>query len=381
MPSERTRREDFSTGPDSFSEDFSSTATAVEGGSVTVIHGIYAHTLPLAGLTVRQARGELEERMNIDPEAMATVDGHEVDEDTVLQENQCLNFVKHSGEKGVADSLTIENGQVIATSEEGRRLAAPETDLLDMLRREILPPTNGVALPDGIKFIIWRNPFLLVVHQSPPHVRRLLWIADDSPCEFGPGTAYRWVRLSLPYAFTFAMFFCHGKSLHLTQRNELYFGNQPLGSLDDRLGYPALLNISCIERPGRMMAWICTQHLAPQPDKDWTCQLEALLSHTWNGGFNRSSERHEGASWYSQSKGIHPDLHPVERWEEASEDDAFALKVPWKPVGLTVGELIDHKFEEQQSESAVEGCEAARPPASLVARFLTYAQSKPSRRA
>jgi hypothetical protein len=69
-------------------------------GRVDVIHGIYAHSLPLAGMTVLQARTDLEERMNIDPEAVAVIDGEEADDDTVLLEGQVLNFVAAAGEKG-----------------------------------------------------------------------------------------------------------------------------------------------------------------------------------------------------------------------------------------------------------------------------------------
>ena len=76
------------------------TATATRSGRVQVIHGVYAHSLPLAGMTVRQARTELEERMNIDPEAVAVVDGTEATEDTVLREGQVLNFLTPAGEKG-----------------------------------------------------------------------------------------------------------------------------------------------------------------------------------------------------------------------------------------------------------------------------------------
>jgi hypothetical protein len=99
MRTERTRPETFATGPEPFSDDFS-TGTATATGRVDVIHGVYAHSLPLAGMTVRQARLELEERMNIDPDALAVVDGIESNEDTVLQEGQVLNFVKPAGEKG-----------------------------------------------------------------------------------------------------------------------------------------------------------------------------------------------------------------------------------------------------------------------------------------
>jgi hypothetical protein len=99
MSSERERLGNFSLGPDSFSDGFASTATESEG-HVEVIHGVYAHSLPLSGVSVATARAELQHRMNIDPDAVAVVDGVEVDEDAVLQERQVLNFVKRAGEKG-----------------------------------------------------------------------------------------------------------------------------------------------------------------------------------------------------------------------------------------------------------------------------------------
>src|SRR5262249_43084789 len=98
MQTETLRREALATGPTPFGDEF---ATEERTGRVDVIHGVYAHSLPLAGMTVRQARLELEERMNIDPDALAVVDGIETDEDTVLQEGQVLNFVKLAGEKGL----------------------------------------------------------------------------------------------------------------------------------------------------------------------------------------------------------------------------------------------------------------------------------------
>jgi hypothetical protein len=97
MLRQRVRPHDFSGAAPS--DEFASTAT-VPGGNVDVIHGVYAHSLPLAGMTVRQARAEVEQRMNIDPDAMAVVDGREVGEDTILAQGQVLNFVKHAGEKG-----------------------------------------------------------------------------------------------------------------------------------------------------------------------------------------------------------------------------------------------------------------------------------------
>jgi len=99
MPQETLQRERIGAGPSPFTDEFAPVATP-RTGRVDVIHGVYAHSLPLAGRTIREARGELEDRMNIAPEAVAVVDGTEVGEEEVLHENQVLNFVSPSGEKG-----------------------------------------------------------------------------------------------------------------------------------------------------------------------------------------------------------------------------------------------------------------------------------------
>ena len=100
MSKERERSREVSTGPDPFSDDFESFDAA--GTSVEVIHGVHSHALPLVGMTVRQAREELSERMHIDPDALAVVDGEEVSQeaDFVLAGRQILHFVKHAGERG-----------------------------------------------------------------------------------------------------------------------------------------------------------------------------------------------------------------------------------------------------------------------------------------
>src|SRR5437660_11991347 len=102
------------------------------------------------------------------------------------------------------DLLTIHKGQAVLRTEEGRELKRPEALLMDMLRDEFVPPLRAQALPDGVKFCDWRPPFLVVVHQTPPHVRQLRWIAPSSPVEYGEGVVYRKARLSLPYAVTVA---------------------------------------------------------------------------------------------------------------------------------------------------------------------------------
>jgi hypothetical protein len=100
MRTETLLPERVATGPAPYSDDFGSTATLPRTGRVDVIHGVYAHSLPLAGRTIAEARKELEDRMNIAPEAVAVVDGTEVDEEEILRENQVLNFMSPAGEKG-----------------------------------------------------------------------------------------------------------------------------------------------------------------------------------------------------------------------------------------------------------------------------------------
>jgi hypothetical protein len=279
----------------------------------------------------------------------------------------------------MSDTLTIHNGKVVLKTEEGNSIERPETDLYDMFRREIRPPIDGCALPDGIKFYEWRDPFFLVVHQHPPFCRLLRWITDDSPADYGPGTKYRQVRLSMPYTITFALYFHRGGKLFLTGYNELYFRNQPLTSKRDTLCFPALLNVSAIKMPERTRSWICTQHLQNTPEMDWTTQLGNLISHTWDGAFNRSSERHEGASFYGVSQGAHPDLHPVERWQEASrQNDAFGLTVSWKPAKHTVGELMECMLDEiaKQNYYVPEALVAKPKLNGVVQRFMNFAQQK-----
>ena len=98
MSSERERTADLSTGPDPSSDPFETSSASQ--GRVEVIHGVYSHSMPLVGMSVDQVRGDLSDRMHIDPQAVAVVDGEPVTEDCVLAEGQVLTFVKPAGEKG-----------------------------------------------------------------------------------------------------------------------------------------------------------------------------------------------------------------------------------------------------------------------------------------
>ena len=78
--------------------------TVVERG-VRVQHGIHGGQFPVAGLRVRDARQTLARLLNIDPQAVAVINGRVVAEDEVIgDEVTLLSFVKPSAVKGAGQS-------------------------------------------------------------------------------------------------------------------------------------------------------------------------------------------------------------------------------------------------------------------------------------
>jgi hypothetical protein len=278
------------------------------------------------------------------------------------------------------DKVVLETGKVKVVTAEGSETAYPEQKMIDMLRGDFEPPLGDLALPDGVKFVKWDAPFLCVVHQLPAQVRLLRWIRDDSPVPYGPGALFQDRRLSMPYSITFVIYCWVSERLSLTSYNELYFRNEPLQICTDRLCYPALLNVSCIDAPRRKRAWLCTQNLLADPSSSWASQLGALLDHTWNGAFTLSSEQHEGASWYGESHQVHEDLYPVERWERATaRQEAFALHVPWLPAPLNVAEtmaamLAECRVGHRHHHYLLHRRRQTPKSANLVTRFVNYVQ-------
>ena len=68
--------------------------------TVTVSNGPYGEDYPVAGMTVAQIRARLRDRLDIDPQSHAIVDGHDVNEDTIVEHGQALMFSHRASEKG-----------------------------------------------------------------------------------------------------------------------------------------------------------------------------------------------------------------------------------------------------------------------------------------
>lgn len=264
------------------------------------------------------------------------------------------------------DEVYLHGDTVYAVTPEGQTASLKIAELFDRLAAPRMS-TCGMVLPDGVKAVFSEGHATVWVYECPPRVQTLRWIADDSPVPFGPGTTYRHVRLSLPYVIVLAVFTTAetGKLTLSRWANECFFRNAPLTSVDDPLSYPALLNCSKFTPPeGRPLSWICTQHLDRsfdrEPDQNRRLRrgLTALLQTLFHAGFNYSSESHEGASWYTESRGVDPRIATVDRWQTATaQSPLFVLDVPWLPTGLSVGQVVGRIFQNLR---------AARPAVTTV---------------
>jgi hypothetical protein len=69
-------------------------------GLVKISYGVHHLEVAIAGKSVAEVRQALKEPLNIDPRAMALVNGLEARPDYLLKEADQLEFVRLAGEKG-----------------------------------------------------------------------------------------------------------------------------------------------------------------------------------------------------------------------------------------------------------------------------------------
>ncbi len=67
---------------------------------VAVTSGLYRESLPVGNSSVGEIRRRMRDRLDIDPNAQAVLDGHEVGDDVVVRPGQALMFTRRAGEKG-----------------------------------------------------------------------------------------------------------------------------------------------------------------------------------------------------------------------------------------------------------------------------------------
>lgn len=242
-----------------------------------------------------------------------------------------------------AESITILGRNIRITGGDGGEQQGEAARFFDAVHRASVCGLDDFPLPHNVAWKIDAGPLTLCILELEPALRRLEIVAADSPLPFGPGATYVPRRLATPYVILKVPFL---KGM-IIPRCELFYRNEPLRRIDDPLFWSNLLNVSPNSYSCR--AWICTQYLSHEsPQTGIVSGLDALLKHLWGAGNNRSSESHEGASCFSKAvaEKVDPRVTDFDRWEKESiTDPRFVLNVKWRPVGLTVRQLIEAELQ------------------------------------
>jgi hypothetical protein len=177
---------------------------------------------------------------------------------------------------------------------------------------------------------IWeeRGNAVAAAFELPPHARTVRWLADDSTAPYGPKASYRNYYVGLPYVVLLLVF----RAGALTGQHQLYYRTEPLDA-GEELRLPNLYNVA--EGYGQR-CWVCLQNLGDVTELSWPMKISRILDYVFSAAFNRSSEEHEGNSYWTRQNSVDPRVASMKAWEEATrEDRRVGLAVPWEPAGTT----------------------------------------------
>jgi hypothetical protein len=196
-------------------------------------------------------------------------------------------------------------------------------------------------LPNGVKYVIQKGVFRIVVVEQPAMPRGVFVIADDSPVPYGSKvkSTLRW--LSFPNVCLVILFY--GEALSGYQ--QIFYTMKPLTSMEDELLLCNLPNVST-QGPGGLPYWFCSQHIGGVTNLPWADKIYKIVNHLWRTGFNWSSDIHEGLSQFNAMKELDERISTFSKWEAATKKDPdFTLKVEWKSSGMNLKQAIDKLFE------------------------------------
>ncbi|HUB82742.1 MAG TPA: hypothetical protein VMB03_28285 [Bryobacteraceae bacterium] len=260
-------------------------------------------------------------------------------------------------------NITIEiAGTFAACRQDGvEALKVPVEDFLSGVARMREYSCLPEPIPDGVRFIRSRGDGTVLVVEEKPQLRTLQWLDEASPVPYGDGATYRTVRLAFPF-LVIAIALRGGA---LTGVQQCFYRTAPLETLEDELLLPNLYNVSVNAYDQK--CWLCLANLKTDLSRmSWNQKVAAIRAHIWGGGWNRSSEVHEGKSYWSAMQGVDPRVASLAAWQAASRSNPlFPLEVAWKPSGLKLGETVNAMLAKvappQPAPSAASLVQALRP--------------------
>jgi hypothetical protein len=309
---------------------------------ITVMSGSASREFPLGNQTVGTIRQLLKGILNIADHAVALVNGQEVAEEYVVKAHDRVEFVRRAGSKGASssDDIIEIRGQSVALRRGPKvvmEVGLPEF-IANLSQQESLATfPDGSPLPDGVRYLRHRGHATVVVLELSPQVRQVRWIAARSSQPFGAGARYEGITLAFPY-IVIVVLFSNGC---LSGYQQLFYRTEAIASERDALYLPNLLNVA--DGYGQK-CWLCLANMEDVSRLPWNRKVQRVVEHVWEAGFNRSSEHHEGNSYWQQMSeaNLDPRISSLESWEKATKADPFfMLDIKWRPAGLTVKQAVD----------------------------------------
>lgn len=225
--------------------------------------------------------------------------------------------------------VRIEGEAAVLVSGRQERARVSVRRLVEELARGIERGPSCGVLPDRVRLWSERGDCVGLAIELPPGPRTVRVLREDSKSPFGPSARYREATLSFPWV-VLPIVFHRGA---LTGMAQLYYRTRPLAEGSDLL-FPNLYNVA---RGYGLPCWLCLANLGDVSSLPWPAKVHAIVDHVFGAGWNRSSEVHEGNSYWGSTSGLDPRVASIEAWEAATrEQPMFACQVQWKAAGSTI---------------------------------------------
>jgi hypothetical protein len=263
--------------------------------------------------------------------------------------------------------IEIVGDEVVCRQNGDKAYAAGLKDLVSALgeRADVWPFPE--MIPEGVRFVRRRANSMVLVVEEKPQLRTVRWLAEESSAPFGTNATYRRVRLAFPFVVLVLAFRDGG----LTGLQQCFYRTAPLSQLSDPLLLPNMFNVA---NGHGQQCWLCLANLKSDlRSLSWSNKLQEIRQHLWYAGFNKSSEVHEGNSYWGTMRTLDRRFDTVEAWGKASlENRYFPLEVQWKPAGQTIGSVIDQMIARVGSP----------PPTTIthLAQLVSLLAKRPARR-